>query len=127
MLRALCTGDIGFFEAAMAAKSGVPLENAQILIHEPSRLGLAALFRKAAMPEALFGAVQAAVDVVDETGFDGQARDLERFRSRVISRVLTLVETVDPTDADYLLDKLGDVLVRAPMEAEAHSVGTLTT
>jgi uncharacterized protein (DUF2336 family) len=120
VLRALCTGDIGFFEAAMAARSGVPIENAQILIHEPSRRGLAALFEKAAMPAALFGAVRAAVDVVDETGFDGQARDLERFRSRVISRVLTLVKTVDTADADYLLDKLDDVLVHAPIKHEDH-------
>jgi len=114
ILRALCTGDIGFFEVAMATKSDVPIDNAQILIHEPSRRGLAALWRKAGMPEGLYGAVQAAVDVVDETGFDGQERDLERFRSRVISRVLTLVDDVDPSDADYLLDKLGDVLVHAP-------------
>ena len=114
LLRALCTGDIGFFEAAMAAKSDVPLENAQILIHERSRRGLWALYRKAAMPEALYSAVQAAVEVVDETQFDGEARDLERFRSQVISRVLTQVESVDPADADYLVGKLGDVLVHAP-------------
>jgi uncharacterized protein (DUF2336 family) len=119
-LRALCTGDIAFFEAAMAIKSNVPLDNAQILIHEPSRKGLAALYRKAGMPEALLVAVRAAVDVVDELRFDGEARDLERFRARVISRVLTLVETVDPADADYLLDKLGDVLVREPVDGGAN-------
>jgi uncharacterized protein (DUF2336 family) len=34
LLRALCTGDIAFFEAAMAVKGDVPLANAQILIHE---------------------------------------------------------------------------------------------
>jgi hypothetical protein len=100
----------------MAEKSDVPLDNAQILIHEPSRKGLAAIYRKAAMPDALFLAVQAAVDVVDELQFDGEARDLERFRARVISRVLTLVETVDAADADYLLEKLGDVLVHAPAD-----------
>jgi uncharacterized protein (DUF2336 family) len=114
VLRALCTGDIAFFEAAMAIKSDVPLENAQILIHEPSRRGLMALYKKAAMPEALFIAVKAAVDVVDETRFDGEAHDLERFRARVITRVLTLVETVDSADADFLLEKLSDVLVHAP-------------
>ena len=114
ILRALCTGDIAFFEAAMAIKGEVPLENAQILIHEASRRGLAALYRKAAMPEALFVAVRAAIDVVDELRFDGEARDLERFRARMISRVLTLVETLDTADADYLVDRLGDLLVRAP-------------
>jgi hypothetical protein len=51
--------------------------------------------------------------VVDETGFDGNPRDLERFRARVIARVLTTVESLDAADADYLIDKLGDVLVPA--------------
>jgi uncharacterized protein (DUF2336 family) len=114
MLRALCTGDIAFFEAAMAVKGNVPIANAQILIHEPSRRGLAALYRKAVMPDSLFNAVRAAIEVVDETGFDGNARDLERFRSRVISRVLTMAEYVESADADYLIDKLGDILVHAP-------------
>jgi uncharacterized protein (DUF2336 family) len=113
MLRALCTGDIAFFEAAMAVKSDVPVANAQILIHEPSRRGLAAIYRKAAMPEQLFDAVRTAVEVVDETGFDGDPRDLERFRARVITRILTLAETIDGADADYLTDKLGDILVPA--------------
>ena len=114
ILRALCTGDIGFFEAAMAVKGDIPVDNAQILIHETSRRGLEALYRKAAMPMALYSAFRSAVDVVDETGFDGHDRDLERFRSRIITRVLTMVETMDQADADYLLEKLGDVLVHAP-------------
>ncbi len=110
MLRALCTGDIAFFEAAMAVKGDVPIANAQTLIHEPSRRGLAALYRKAVMPDALFDAVRAAIDVVDETGFDGNARDLERFRARVISRVLTMTGSVESADADYLIEQLGEIL-----------------
>ncbi len=110
MLRALCTGDIAFFEAAMAIKGDVPIANAQILVHERSRVGLAALYRKAGMPENLFDVFRAAVEIVDEAEFDGAARDLERFRARIITRVLTLTEAIDPADADYLVDKLGDVL-----------------
>ena len=102
MLRALCTGDIAFFEAALAVKGDVPLENAQRLIHDSSRQGFAALYRKAALPQALFAPMLA--------GFDGEPHDLERFRARVITRILTSVENVDSGDADYLLDKLGDVL-----------------
>jgi uncharacterized protein (DUF2336 family) len=113
MLRALCTGDIAFFEAAMAVKGDVPIGNAQILIHESSRRGLAGLYRKAGMPENLFEAICAAIDVVDETGFDGNERDLERFRARVITRVLTVTESIEAADADYLIDKLGDALVSA--------------
>ncbi|HVY17148.1 MAG TPA: DUF2336 domain-containing protein [Rhodopila sp.] len=114
LLRALCTGDIAFFEIAMAVKGGVPLENAQALIHDRGRNGLTALYRKAGMPERLLTATQAVIDVLAETGFDGNARDLERFRARVISRVLTCVSFLDPEDADYLLDKLGDILVHTP-------------
>jgi uncharacterized protein (DUF2336 family) len=121
ILRALCTGDIAFFEAAMAARGDIPVDNAQILIHDPSRNGLKALFRKAAMPAALYGAVRAAVDVVDEAAFDGEPRDVERFRSRIITRVLTLVETVDSADADYLVDKLGDLLQHAPTQGTPHA------
>jgi len=97
----------------MAVVGDVPLANAQVLIHDPSRQGLGALYRKSGLPERLLGTVRAAVDVVDETGFDGNARDLERFRARVITRVLTTVESLDAADADYLIDKLGDVLMPA--------------
>jgi uncharacterized protein (DUF2336 family) len=110
IVRALCTGDIAFFEAAIAARGDVPIANAQILIHESSRRGLAALYRKAKMPDSLFDTVCAAIEAVNETGFDGDARDLERFRGRVISRVLTNTGSIDFADADYLVDKLTDVL-----------------
>jgi uncharacterized protein (DUF2336 family) len=125
ILRAICSGDIAFFEAAMAARGDVPLGNAQILIHEPSRRGLAALYRRAELPGGLYAAIRAAVDVVDETGFDGYARDLERFRARVISRMLTLIDSIDDGDADYLLDKLDAVLVHSPDESSAP--GTLAS
>jgi uncharacterized protein (DUF2336 family) len=117
VFRALASGDIAFFEAAMAEKCDIPVRNAQLLIHEPSGRGLEALYRKADMPPALFGAIQVAVHVVDETGFDGNPRDLERFRARVISRVLTQSDTTDPDIADYLINKLGDVLNHPPSTA----------
>jgi uncharacterized protein (DUF2336 family) len=118
ILRALCTGDIAFFEAALAARAEIPVVNAQVLIHDPSRRGLAALYEKAQMPETLYPVVRTAVEVVDETGFDGNERDLERFRARVISRVLTTVDDLDPIEADYLVAKLGSVLLHAPAPRE---------
>jgi uncharacterized protein (DUF2336 family) len=118
ILRAVCTGDIAFFEAAMAIKGDVPVANSQLLIHDPSGRGLAALYRKAVMPDDLFDAIRAAVDVVDHTVFDGDPRDVERYRARIISRVLTLIESIDTADVDYLVDILGDVL-RHPAELAA--------
>jgi hypothetical protein len=54
--------------------------------------------------------VRVAVDVVRGTEFDGGERDRERYRSRVITRILTQFEDLPQEDLDYLLDKLGDVL-----------------
>jgi hypothetical protein len=68
------------------------------------------------MPGELYDTIRSAIDIVAEAGFDGEPRDLERFRSRVITRLLTLVETVDSADADYLLDKLTDLLLHAPAD-----------
>lgn len=113
ILRALCTGDIVFFEVAIAVLAKVPVANARILIHDPGRAGLASLYARAGLPQDLFPAVRAAVDVVEETGFDGAPHDLERYRARVITRVLTQLETLDPADLDYLVDKLGDMLAVA--------------
>ena len=110
LVRALCTGDLGFFEAAMAELTGVRVGNVHILMHDAGPNGLASLYRRAGLPPTLFPCVRAAVDVVNETGFDGQPHDLERFRARVITRVLTQVEDFDPSDVDYLVDKLGDAL-----------------
>jgi uncharacterized protein (DUF2336 family) len=113
VLRALCIGDMAFFETAMAVMAGVKLENAKILIHDGGRMGLASLYEKSGLSPSLFPAFRAAADVVDSTKFDGEARDMERFRARVISLVLTQFEDFDQEDLDYLVAKLGDVLATA--------------
>jgi hypothetical protein len=63
------------------------------------------------MPRRLLSAIRVALDVVRGTEFDGGERDRERFRSRVITRILTQFEDLPQEELDYLLDKLGDVLV----------------
>ena len=41
----------------------------------------------------------------------------------MITRVLTLEDTIDPSDADYLLDRLSDVLERAPVDEAGRGAG----
>ena len=113
VLRALCMGDIAFFEMAMAVLSNVPLINARILIHDGGKLGLKSLYDKSNMPARFLPAVRVAIDVVHETPMDGGEHDRERYRARVIERVLTQYEDFGSDDLDYLLDKLGDVLTVA--------------
>src|SRR3546814_17406445 len=57
---------MAFFEAAMARLGNVQLKNAKKLIHEGGDLGLRSLYEKAKMPERLFSAVRAAVQILAE-------------------------------------------------------------
>lgn len=110
VLRALCTGDMPFFEAALATMANVPLVNARILIHDAGRLGLKSLYDKSGLPPRLLSAVRVAIEVVHETELDGGERDIERYRCRVIERILTQCEDMQAEDIDYLIDKLGDMM-----------------
>lgn len=110
ILRALCVGDVLFFETALAVRANIPVLNARILIHDGGQLGLKTLYARAGMPPNMLPVVSAALSVVHETEMDGQAYDRERYRATVIERVLTQFEDVGSDDFDYLLSKLGDIM-----------------
>jgi uncharacterized protein (DUF2336 family) len=110
VLRALCMGDVEFFEAGAAALAGLQVDAARALIHDDGPLGLPALMKRAAFPDSTIPVARAAVDVVRDTQYDGQARDRERFRRRMLERVLTRNEDSDALlgedNAEYLLERL---------------------
>jgi len=110
MLRALCMGDLGFFEAAMAERAGIPVENARELIHDQGKLGLKAVFVRAGLPRHHFPAVRAAIDVAREMEYDGGERDRERYSRRMIERILTqygdLGVDFEADDLEYLLARM---------------------
>lgn len=108
--RALSLGDMAFFEAAIATLADVPINNARVLIHDAGSAGLTSLYGKSGLPERMLPAVRAAVEVLREVQFDGGERDHERYRSRVITRILTQFEEFPPEDLDFMLEKLGGSL-----------------
>jgi uncharacterized protein (DUF2336 family) len=110
VLRALCIGDMAFFEAALAAMAGLPVDNARILIHDGGPRGFAAIYQRSGLQPDMFPVFRAATDAIEGTQLDGEARDLERFRARIITRMLTQFEEFDPSNLDYLVAKLGEVL-----------------
>jgi len=120
VLRALCIGDMAFFESALSAMAGVPVENVRILIHDHGRKGFAALYQKSGLTQELFPAFRAATDVIDSMQFDGEPRDMERFRARVITRMLTQFDEFDQENLDYLVNKLGEVLTAPTPEQRLH-------
>jgi uncharacterized protein (DUF2336 family) len=110
ILRALCLGDMEFFEVSVAVLAGLPLGAARALIHDDGALGLPAIIERAGLPDTLKPVFTAAVDVANETEFDGGENDRERFRARMLERILTHME--DPAEgmgeenAQYLLERL---------------------
>lgn len=113
ILRALCMGDIDFFEAAIAILISVSLVNARKVIHDSGPLGLKAVFQKAGLPESYFPAARAAIDVAREMEYDGGENDRERYSRRMIERILTqygdLGVDFESGDLEYLLKKMGDL------------------
>ena len=113
ILRALCMGDLRFFEAAVAELARLPVVNVRSLIHDSGALGLRAAFDKAGLPASQFPAVRAAMDVARETVYDGGENDRERYSRRMIERILTqygdLGVEFDSDDLEYLLTKMGQL------------------
>jgi uncharacterized protein (DUF2336 family) len=110
IVRAVCMGDVAFFEAALATRAAIPVDNAQTLIQDPGRNGLAALCGKAGLPVALTPLLSAAMAMIAQTRFDGEPGELARYRARVLTGVLTQIETIDTADLDYLVDQLAAML-----------------
>ncbi len=107
ILRALCMGDSGFFEMALAKLAGISVVNAFTLIHDDGK-GLESLYQKCGLPDDMLPVFRVAVNVAEETHYDGEENDQERYRKRMIERILTHFEDgMDTDDLDFFIDKLG--------------------
>jgi len=113
VLRALCMGDMKFFEYALARRVGIPVLNARMLIHDSGDLGLQGLYGKSGMPKSFYPAIKAAISVAKEMSYDGEDGDRERYARRMLERVLTqygdLGVDFDNDDLEYLLAKMNDL------------------
>lgn len=110
ILRAICMGNLRFFEHALAALAAVPVGNARVLVHEGSGAGLRAIWAKAGLSATAFPAIRAAVNAVDQTEFEASDATAERYARRILERVLTQYETIgvaiDSDDLEYLLGRI---------------------
>ena len=113
VLRAVCMGDMTFFEVALAKLASIKVENARTLIHDAGKRGFSALFDKAGLPKAFFQAMFAAVEVESTMDYDGGLNDRERFSRKMIERILTqygdLGVNFENDDLEYLLAKMSQL------------------
>jgi uncharacterized protein (DUF2336 family) len=92
ILRALLSGNLELFEAALAELSGLPRARVSSLLLDRGEASLVALLRRAGLPESTFAAFRAALDVISETGFVDTLAGAARLRRRMVERVLTQCE-----------------------------------
>lgn len=117
-LRAVCMGDMAFFEYALAELCGIPVVNASTLINDEGPRGLKAICKRAGIPSEMFKFIVAAVEVAKETADDGLPGGRDRFVARMIERVLTKLEDeMADADTEYLIAKLSGTPVQQAASA----------
>lgn len=109
IMRALCLGHMDFVEHALAELAGIPRSKSWLMIHDAGTLGLKTIFERAGLPSGMFTAFRLAVDIFHKTEMDGAPGDKERFRQRMVERVLTQFQAIPKADLEYLLDKLNAI------------------
>ncbi|MBT5110234.1 MAG: DUF2336 domain-containing protein [Rhodospirillaceae bacterium] len=113
MLRALCLGDLSFFEAAISVRSGTIMKNTRQLLFDAGSRGMRAIYDKAGLPETLYPAFRAAFDVTRQSLAERSDMAPDAMAKRTLERVLThfedLVDEDNIDDVDYLLGKLNQL------------------
>ncbi len=136
ILRALLSGNIALFEAALAELTDLPVARVAGLIQDRRSVGWRALLEKARLPASTYPAFKEAIDALRE-GVPLEPGGAARLKRRMIERVLTRCENADLGELAPLLTLLRrfateaareearlfcDELVAADADREARSV-----
>jgi uncharacterized protein (DUF2336 family) len=116
MLRALCLGEIAFFEEGLAAITDVPRARVAALIADGRRSALTALLDKSGLPkrshEAFAAAITAWRDVTAE-----EIEQPYRFARRMAEATLTLYQPDHAEEIDEILSLLRRIAAEAARDA----------
>jgi uncharacterized protein (DUF2336 family) len=102
ILRALLSGNLDLFGAALAELSGLPCARVSALLNDRGGSGLQALLIRAGLPESTFAAFRVALEACHEIGYVDTGDGAARLHRRMVERVLTHCET-DHSAAEPLL------------------------
>lgn len=113
LLRALCLGDVIFFEMSLSKLARVSLNNTARLVYDEGDLGFGSLYDKSGLPQEFKLAFHVALEVVRETEEEGTVMEGEKHIKKIIERIMTYYEDMDDTfDSEtisFLLNKLNDL------------------
>ncbi|WP_341910285.1 DUF2336 domain-containing protein [Ferrovibrio terrae] len=103
LLRALAGGDLAFFEQGVSLLTGVPLNNTRLLMHDPGKRGLAAIYQRSRLPQDHFKMVEAVIDLA--RGFDFVRGAVERAEFVEVVTAMMLADFAmlwDPQEQRWL-------------------------
>jgi uncharacterized protein (DUF2336 family) len=106
MMRALCLGDLRFFEVGMAALAGIAAESAVPLIADRGPLGFKALYEKAGLPQELFRAFKAALDVLGAMKIGDQDGWSPAHAQAILDRIVRDYDEACPADLEQLMSQI---------------------
>lgn len=106
IVRAACTGEMRFFEEAMASLAGIEYEKTWVLIHDKGTLGFKALFERAGLPQELYMPCRIAVNVYNEIEQEIAHDGDETFGRKMLQMVLTQYEDLEGEDLEFLMSRL---------------------
>lgn len=102
LLRAVCAGNIEFFETALAMLARLPLMRVRSLVRGGRRSGLRAAYGKAGLPKVAFEAFAAAVEAWQQLGTETAPADRYRFTIQIVNTVLARYADITEGEANDL-------------------------
>ncbi len=106
ILRALCTGDIRFFEYAMAELTGLSITNTQLLIHDSNEETFQKFYAKAKLSKEMYKGFRVALDVYHAIISENRYDDPQALSRAMIERILTKYSDLGAENIDHLLGRL---------------------
>jgi uncharacterized protein (DUF2336 family) len=116
VLRSLLSGNIDFFEQALAELTGLPASRVGALVHDRRGAGFKAIFERAGLPESVYPAFRAAIEAMHETSLLADPGGNTRLKRRMVERVLTSCARMPAGDVEPLMTLLRRYATEAARE-----------
>lgn len=103
LFRALCVGNIGFFEEALVQLSQMPRQRVYAIVQERATNGFQALYKRCGLPNTAYPAFRAALDVLAENEPEELKPGQLHFSRRMLEKVIARYQASGIDDTDHLL------------------------
>jgi uncharacterized protein (DUF2336 family) len=102
VLRSLLSGNIDFFEQALAELADLPAARVSALLHDRRAGGFKAVYERAGLPTSVYPAFRAAIEAMHEDGL-AEPGGATRLKRRMVERVLTSCAGLPAGDVEPLM------------------------